>query len=173
MNRIYLATLIMFLISTIGYSQNIYEQQTENTIKLKEKATSPNATIEEMAWYTGRWSGEGFGGWIEENVGPPVSGSMSGSFRMIQEDKPVFYEFILIKEVDNSLEYQVKHFNPDLSGWEEKNDYHSFKLVKIEKNKAHFEGMTLMRKGDKMHIYLVVSGDEGKKEEHLTLSLNP
>ena len=148
-----------------------YENNSANTLKLKESATRPIAKISDMSWYVGRWVGEGFGGELEENFGPAMGNSMIGSFRMIQKGQPIFYEFVAIVEEDNTLAYKVKHFNPDLTGWETKDKYVSFPLVKMGEQIAWFDGMTIKRVADELTIYLVVNNDGKISEEKLTLHL--
>ena len=52
---------------------------------------------------------------------PPKAGVLLGAFRLHRTDgKPGFYELFAIEEVDDTLQFVVKHFNPDWVGWEEK-----------------------------------------------------
>jgi hypothetical protein len=57
----------------------------------------------------------------EENWSPVVGNSMTGSFRIVQCGKPVFYEFWAVELDENRPVLKLKHFNADLAGWEEKN----------------------------------------------------
>lgn len=82
--------LLIFCLSILGFlqlssqtSEIWYETNTSNTLKLKEGASSPTAKISDMSWYTGRWTGKGFGGDLEENFGPAMGNSMIGSFRLV------------------------------------------------------------------------------------------
>ena len=172
--------LIFFLFSlfylqcSLAQTDTWYQENTKHTLSLKEGGTSPTASIQDIAWYTGRWVGTGFGGEVEENFGPPMGESMIGTFRMIQEEQAVFYEFLTIVEEKGSLAYKVKHFNPDLTGWEAKDKYVTFPLVKIEGQTAWFEGMTLKRVGEELTIYLAMKDNGEVKEETLLLKLaNP
>ena len=56
-------------------------------------------------------------------------------------------------------------------GWEEKDKYVSFPLVKLEGQTAWFEGMTLEKNGEDLIIYLSMKDDGVLKEEKLTLKL--
>lgn len=148
-----------------------YETNTANTLKLKEGAKSPTAKISDLDWYVGRWIGKGFGGDLEENFGPAMGNSMVGSFRMVQDGTPIFYEFIAIIEENGTLAYKVKHFNPDLTGWEAKDKYVTFPLVKMGENEVWFDGLTIKREGDATILYLALK-EEGKvSEEKLTMRL--
>ncbi len=129
---------------------------------LKEGAASPPATIEDVAWLEGRWIGEGLGGCAEENMSPPVAGEMMGMFRQMNADGALrFYEFYTIAEHDNSLLWRIKHFSPNLEGWEEKDKSTEFKLVAIEGQTAHFNGLTYALTGkDTLRAAVAIDGQE-------------
>lgn len=59
---------------------------------------------------------------------------------------------------------KLKHFSRDLSPWEEKEEWTTFKLVKIEGQTAYFNGLTYHRKNKKLIIKLLLHS-EG--EEHI------
>lgn len=152
-------------------TKTLYEAKTPNTLKLKEGATSPAAKIADMSWYAGRWVGKGFGGDLEENFGPAMGNSMIGSFRLVQDNTPVFYEFIAIIAENGTLAYKVKHFNPDLTGWEAKEEYTTFPLVKMGEQTVWFDGMTIKRVGDEVTLYLAMKEDGQVSEEKLVMRL--
>lgn len=113
-------------------------------------STSPPAKIEKLAWLEGRWIGEGLGGCVEENISPPVAGEIMGNFRQLNGDGTLrFYEFYTIAERDGSLIWRIKHFSPDLEGWEEKDKSTEFRLVAIKGTTAWFDGLTYARPGKK------------------------
>lgn len=115
---------------------------------LVEGAASPLAKIEDLAWLEGRWIGEGLGGCAEESLSPPVAREMMGKFRQLNADGSLrFYEFYTIAERDGSLLWRIKHFSPDLEGWEEKDKSTEFRLVAIEGEIAYFNGLTYARTG--------------------------
>lgn len=120
-------------------------------------AVSPPATLGAVDWLAGRWIGEGLGGVSEEMWAPPAGGAMVGTYRLLRDGKPVFYEFLLLVEEKGSLILKLKHFHPDLTGWEEKGDFVDFPLVAVEKEAVHFDGLTFERQGDgTLHIYLLL-----------------
>lgn len=115
---------------------------------LADGAASPPAKIEDVAWLEGRWIGEGLGGCAEESLSPPVAREMMGKFRQLNADGTLrFYEFYTIAERDGSLLWRIKHFSPDLEGWEEKDKSTEFRLVAIEGETAYFNGLTYARTG--------------------------
>ena len=100
-------------------------------------------TIADAAWLEGHWAGEGFGGQLEEVWMAPVGRQMVGHFRMTQDGAPVFYEFLLIEEHEGGLRYRVKHFNPDMVGWEERDGFHEFPWVSASAAELRFGGLIL------------------------------
>jgi hypothetical protein len=118
---------------------------------------SPAASIEAAAWLAGRWTGTGLGGRSEEIWSPPAGGAMIGAYRLLKEDEPVFYEFMLLVEEQGSLVLKLKHFHPDMRGWEEKDDFVDFPLVAVEPTALHFDGLSFLREGDgSLTIYLLL-----------------
>jgi len=105
-------------------------------------------TIEDAAWLAGRWVGEGFGGQMEEAWAPPVGGQMIGHFRYWREGTPQFYEFLLLDVTDAGLRLRVKHFNPDMIGWEAADEWHAFEPVAVTPDALMFNGLTIRRDGE-------------------------
>lgn len=110
-------------------------------------AVAPAAALADLAWLVGSWEGEGLGGVVLESYSPPAGGQIAGHFRLLKNGKPQFYEMLMIAEVGASLEFRVKHFNPDMTGWEEKAEVVRFPLVAVEKDVWYFDGLTLRRTG--------------------------
>lgn len=145
---------------------------TEHTVRRSAGAPIPDATVADMAWLAGRWTGEGLGGWNEEIWSPPSGGVMMGMYRLVREGKIAFYEFLLIRETERGLAMQLKHFHPDLKGWEEKDQFVEFLYVGQSGNRIHFEGLTFERvDADRVHIYLALGKKDGRaREERFTMS---
>ena len=125
----------------------------------KEEPIAPNKKLEpkleNIAWISGTWHGEAFGGVTEEIWSKPSGGSMMATFKLINNGKVSFYEIEIIREVENSLILQLKHFNNDLKGWETKDETIDFPLKEITPNKVVFEGMTFEKISDKeMNVYV-------------------
>ncbi|MBT8289175.1 MAG: PD40 domain-containing protein [Bacteroidia bacterium] len=117
-------------------------------------------SLENIAWIAGNWRGEALGGIAEENWSQPNGDSMMATFRIIKDDKVMFYEIEIIREVNNTLILQLKHFNNDLTGWESKDETVDFPLKNIFKNKVVFEGMTFERLDEThMNVYVDVENE--------------
>ncbi len=123
----------------------------------------PPASIAGLDWLTGRWVGEGIGGAPAQEVySAPAGGSIAGHF--VQEDGEggvAFVEILQIAEVEGSLVYRLKHFGPDLVGWEEKGEVVSFPLVEMEEGALYFDGLTLRRDGEDGLVAAVLVGEDG------------
>jgi len=86
--------------------------------RLQEPA--PPEPAAPLAWLTGLWVGQGFGGLAEEQWLPARGGAMLGTFRLIQDEHVVFYELMTIEANAEGGRMRLRHFDPDLVGWEEK-----------------------------------------------------
>lgn len=138
----------------------------QNTTVLSDGLTSPAATISEVAWIAGHWRGEAFGGITEEIWSPPLGNSMMCVFRLIKEEKVGFYEIVTITEENNSLMLRLKHFHHDLKSWEEKDETVDFPLVKIENNRAMFQGFTFEKVNEKeLNVYVMIGNKDGEARE--------
>ena len=80
--------------------------------RLPSGSARPAARASELDWLAGQWRGEGLGGQCEESWLPAVGGTLIGSFRLADDGKPVFYEFLAITEDAGSLTFRVKHSTP-------------------------------------------------------------
>jgi hypothetical protein len=138
----------------------------QNTLTLPEDSISPKATISDSAFLEGHWKGENFGGLVEEIWTAPEGNSVLFTFRLVIEGVVNFYEIGHIIEKENSLLLQLKHFDASLKGWEEKDETENFKLVKKEKNKLYFEGLTYEKVSNtELNAYVVVKNEDGTSEE--------
>lgn len=154
---------LALLIPSLAAAQS---KLTENTLKLDEGAEPAAASIEDFAWLSGRWTGEGLGGTTEEVWGAPANGTMMGMFRLDREGKPVFYELLTIASQEGRFTMRLKHVNPDMTGWEEKEKFVEFPWIGTIDGVHHFGGLAFRQEGDEMTIYLALRGKEGVVREH-------
>jgi hypothetical protein len=158
-----LPALVLLLIASNSRAE---EAMTANTLRLSPDQKSPAATIADMQWYAGRWTGAGLGGLNEEVWSPPRNGTMMGMYRLIKDGKPALYELLLITEENGSLAIKLKHFHADLRGWEERDASVRFPLVAKRDGRIYFDGMTFERIGaDRVKVYLAVEQKDGKVHE--------
>lgn len=111
----------------------------------EEGYESPPASLADMDWLVGQWRGTGIGGapalesWL-----PPTGGTMIGTFVQETPEGGIrFTEHLYLMEEEGTLVLRLKHFNADLTGWEEKDDMLTFRLVALEPCAAYFQGLTL------------------------------
>ena len=149
--------LLLLLPFSIAAPAQEQPTQTPNTVRLAAGAPRPKAQITDLAWLAGRWEGEGLGGTMDEVWSDPAGGAMVGYFRLLRDGKPVFYEIMTLLESEGSVEMRLKHLNPDMTAWEEKNAYVTFRLVRQDETGAYFEGLTFRRVGaDRIEGYIAL-----------------
>lgn len=147
-NMMLFRTTLIALICIISNAA-FASDETVSILSLEAGTESPAATIGDIAWLAGHWRGKGLGGSAEDIIAPATDGQMMGMFRHSTSDGSVnFYEFYVFAEKDGSLTQRLKHFSPLLSGWEAKDDYVEFPLVKLEKQAAYFDGLTYLLADD-------------------------
>lgn len=144
---------------------------TENTLRLEDPSRRPEASIEQIDWLVGTWRGAGFGGQVEECWAPSSAGSKLATFRLERDGRARFYEFLVLAEEAGSLSLKLKHFSPDLVGWEERDGHVSFPLVRIEPGAAYFHGLTYrLDDTGRLHIYMTLPGRQRPREVDLVLT---
>ncbi len=158
-----IAFLLIVMVPLGLYGQT---RASEHILELDSLASSPKATLADVAWITGNWKGSAFGGTVEENWSAPSGDSMMATFKLLQNEKVAFYEIEIIREVNASLILQLKHFNSELKGWESKEETVDFPLVKISDKIAYFDGMTFESiTPNEMNVYVLLGQKDGSKKE--------
>lgn len=109
----------------------------------------PSASIEALGWLAGHWAGTGIDGDPAfETYSPPVAGAIVGHFAQLDGEGAIaFSEYVHIAQQGPSLAFRLKHFHPDLTGWESKDEVVSFPLVALEDDAVYFDGLTIRREG--------------------------
>ncbi|MBW4330604.1 hypothetical protein KY084_06905 [Stakelama sp. CBK3Z-3] len=126
------------------------------------------ADINSLSWLAGSWEGEGMGARASETYSAPTSGQIAGHFVMAGEDgKVAFYELMQIVPRGESLVYRLRHFNADLTGWEDAKGGKAveFPLLAVEGEDFYFDGLTLDRDGDDALTVWVAIEQDGTVEE--------
>jgi len=156
------AVLVATLVALAATAASAQQTLTPNTLRLGPGEPSPPIALAEMAWLTGHWKGEGLGGQFEEVWTAPKNGVMVGLYRGLKNDAPVFYEILTLSEVKGSLEFRLRHFHPDLKGWEEKDQTVAMPFVARRDGVLHFDGMAFKRMGpDAITVYLAIEDHDG------------
>ncbi len=141
-------------------------RHTEHTIRLDSGMTSPHATLADVAWLQGHWRGPGLGGISEEVWMEPSGGAMPGMFRTVTDGEVIFYEMFALTEHEGSLVLRLKHFNADMTGWEDKEEMVRFRLAHVEPGLIQFNSLTYrLETDDTMRIHVAIRQRDGKLEE--------
>jgi hypothetical protein len=152
-----IAVAVLILVSAPASAQTSDAHETAHTLKLVPGAARPKAALSSVAWLVGSWKGQGLGGVSEETWSAPAGGVMMGMYRLVIDGKPSFYEFLHLAEDQGSLVLKLKHFNADLTAWEEKERFVTFELVKMSEQELFFDGLTFRRlTDDRMEIFLAI-----------------
>lgn len=129
-------------------------------------AASPAARIAATGWLAGDWSGQGLGGTAEEVWLVPAAASIAGVFRATRGGQVTFFELMTVVEAGGSLVFRLKHFGPDLRGWESPERAVDFALVRTSRSALQFDGLTYRRTGEGLESWVLVGlGDGGTRSE--------
>lgn len=125
--------------------------------------------LADLSWLEGSWEGTGIGGARATEVYSGVAGGqIVGHFRQLKPDGSVmFYELVTIDEKDGQLRYRLKHFNPDLTGWETQAEVREFVLISATTNRWIFSGLAYERIGQNQMTATVISRRLDGSEEPL------
>lgn len=118
------------------------ETPPRRTLDAVEGQAPAAARLADLSWLVAHWRGEGFGGTAEEQWLPPAGGAMLGTFRLIVGGAVRFYEIMTLVQEGEHVSLRLKHFHPDLVGWEEREEVRSFRLLRLREHEAHFEGFS-------------------------------
>lgn len=117
----------------------------QETRTVAEDHVSPPAKLLQLDWLVGQWRGTGIAGApAMESWLPPTGGAMVGTFVQQNADGTImFTEHMYLMEEAGTLVLRLKHFNADLTGWEDKEGMATFRLIAVEPCAAYFRSLTL------------------------------
>lgn len=96
---------------------------------------------------TGNWRGKIGDDIVDEYWSIMAANTLIGMFRWLKEGEVSFYEFVVIDNIDGKIRLKIKHFNPDLTGWEEKANYIHYVLRDISDSQVIFGSEDPTEKG--------------------------
>ncbi|AMY08834.1 hypothetical protein LuPra_02040 [Luteitalea pratensis] len=104
-------------------------------------APPAKATIQQVAFITGRWTGMLGDRHIEQHWMAPAGTSMVAAYRNLQGTKAMLYELLVIEEQEGGLVLRIKHFEPGpgLKSREPQGEAAEHRLVKVVGEVAVFE----------------------------------
>jgi hypothetical protein len=98
-----------------------------------------HASVDDLAWLAGRWLGQDAADRLEEVWSAPHAGMMLGMFRWHRGSEPRFYELLSIEpDETGGVVFRIKHFDPGLVGWEERDEAVTLDLVELSGSEAIF-----------------------------------
>lgn len=158
------STLVILLLLVVFTSAGVNAESDSMGIGVKVRDLVK--TLDKLDWLVGRWVGEAFGGVCEEVWNPVVGGSMTGTFKLIVKGKVAFYEFMAITPGPTGPVLRLKHFNADLTGWEEKDKVIEFPFVSRSENEINFDGLTYrLKSADELYIAVMVKNEDEQIEK--------
>jgi hypothetical protein len=106
-------------------------------------ATPAKATVDQLAFVTGAWTGLLGDRTIEQHWSAPLAGSIVAMYRSLRQGKPTLYELLAIEQDGDGVVLRIKHFAPGagLVGREAKEQSIDHRLVSVEGAVAVFEGL--------------------------------
>lgn len=157
--------ITMALIFSITHAST--QDKMSEHIYTGDNMITPNLSYstDQLEWLSGSWKGTGLGGDVEEIWSTPKNGQMIGLFRYDQGDELVFTEHCAITDSPSGVKFRVRHFSNNFHGWEDKEQFVEFPLLFTDGQKAYFDGITVMREGDQLLIYVFIESDGTGKEE--------
>lgn len=141
-------------------------------IPLIAEESPPSPALTDLAWIAGNWVGGEDEALIHEHWSVPESNTMMGMFRLVQDGKVVFYEFMTLTQEESGPVLRIKHFDPGLEGWEEKNESVVFDLKETGTRRAVFEtlvegnpeNLVYERSDDELVITLIKPAKDSRSE---------
>ena len=119
-----------------------------------------------LAWLSGHWTGEGFGGRIDEWWSPDVGGSMVCAFRLAVDGKPTMYELVTISGAEGERTMRLRHFHPDLLGWEDDTGPLVWPQNAVEEGRASFGPVVYeLESPSRLRVQVEVGGEHPHVEE--------
>ncbi len=100
------------------------------------------ATVQQVAFIAGQWTGMLGDRHIEQHWMAPVGTSMVAAYRNVQGTEPKLYELLVIEQEGDALMLRIKHFapGPGLVGRQPQGESINHRLVKVAGQTAVFEG---------------------------------
>src|SRR5579864_4077131 len=135
--------------------------------------TPVQATIADVAWLAGRWTGMAGSESTDETCTPPARGVMTCMFRSMDAERVTGLEFITLRETPSGIEERVRFFSSDLAEGQGENGI-TMRLASVSGSQIVFDNAkesgvvkheTISRQGEdsfKVHIEVVdASGKSG------------
>jgi hypothetical protein len=133
----------------------------EPVVQATPGSTPPPARIAAGSWLEGDWVGKGLGGTSEEAWMGPLAGNMAGVYRGMRDGRVNFFEIMTLVEWGTSLRLRLKHFAPDLRGWEPQEKTVELPLVRAMPGALFLDGMTYRRTAEGLESWVIIGLKDG------------
>lgn len=114
--------------------------------------------LDDVAFLEGHWSGDAFGGTIEEIWLPAHGDVLHGVFRAVAKGKTNFSEYIQINVEGDDVIMRFAHFRPDYTTWEGDGPVMELRLTEAREGFVRFEGIHAQSPSE---ITYTARGDDG------------
>src|SRR3990170_1643644 len=166
--------LLLLALALIAASSAVSAAHTaanpRSMIKLQTEGRSgPPATLADVAWLEGRWIGQMPEGPVEHVILGPRFGHLPGFVRAVNRQGVIFYEIWVLAESQGSLTVRVKHFSPELAGWEAQEAYIDRLLVDRDASNLFFDGATYSRTGPDSFTVYFLNRSGGEERETIVI----
>ncbi|HEY6466502.1 MAG TPA: DUF6265 family protein [Candidatus Acidoferrales bacterium] len=94
-------------------------QPTLPTVEIPQTPASnvKPASLAELSWLQGQWSGTWGPRTATEIWSAPRAGVLLGTLQIAENDKTTDVEFFMIRQAKSAIEYRLLHFTPSLTAW--------------------------------------------------------
>jgi hypothetical protein len=138
---------------------------------LATAVTTGQATIADVAWLAGRWTGTAGSDSTDETCTAPARGVMTCMFRSMDGERITGLEFITLRETASGIEERVRFFSPDLAEGQGDNGI-TLRLTSVAGSQIVFDNVkesgvvkheTISRQGeDSFTVHIEVVDASGK-----------
>jgi hypothetical protein len=102
---------------------------------------TPRIDLADLAWLEGCWDGTAFAKAATECWMRAPNGRLTGMFQLLDGEQQQFSEIFVLDHFEDGAELRLKHFHPNLHGWEERDQYLRFVLKETAPGLARFDGL--------------------------------
>lgn len=112
-------------------------------VRLSAQSAAPtaiNANVSDLGFLAGHWMGTTTsGGAIEAMWTAPSGDNALGTMRMMKAGKATMYEILVAEQAGAGVNFRVKHFNPGLTGREEKDVSDRYAVIELGRERVVLE----------------------------------
>lgn len=127
------------------------------------------ASIDDVRWLEGYWIGKMPEGPVEQYFLPPAANQMPSFVRSLNGKEIIFYEIATFVERDGTIFMRLRHFTPDLVGWEDRSGPIERRLLATEGGNLFFDRASFIRTGEDTYTVYFLNMEGQKERDTLTI----